>query len=231
MASEYLKWKYRDVKPDEPPPPLTRKERLANWFYYYKWWIVVWAVLLYIIGSILWNALGIGRTKPDYIFAYIGSNELPEACAASLETELASLGKDVNGDGRVTVELRQYTTNHSGDIETAMYYNYAADVVLLADITNAESYFFLVEDAASLQNAYQILAQADGTPPEDGDYSAEDKVFLWSNCPVLSGLAVDQDPLKGLYLGRRCFYDEEQAENRDADADLWEAITEGAHRS
>lgn len=35
MASEYLKWKYRDVKPDEPPKPLTRKEKLANWFYYY----------------------------------------------------------------------------------------------------------------------------------------------------------------------------------------------------
>ncbi len=33
MASEYLKWKYRDVKPDEPPPPMTRKQRLANWFY------------------------------------------------------------------------------------------------------------------------------------------------------------------------------------------------------
>ena len=34
MASEYLKWKYRDVKPDEPSPELTGKEKLANWFHY-----------------------------------------------------------------------------------------------------------------------------------------------------------------------------------------------------
>lgn len=229
MASEYLKWKYRDVKPDEPPPPLTRKQRLANWFYYNKWWIVVWAVLLYIVGSILWSALGIGKIKPDYIFAYIGSDELPEACAAALETELASLGQDVNGDGRVAVELRQYATNRSGDAETALYYNYAADVALMADITGAESYFFIVEDAAAVQNAYHILAKADGTAPEEGDSSTEDKVFLWSDCPVLANLAVDQEPLKGLYIGRRYFYDGKQAENRQSDDALWRIITEGAH--
>lgn len=228
MASEYLKWKYRDVEPDEPSS-YTRKERLANWFYYYKWWIVVWVVLLCIIGSILWNALGIGQVKPDYIFAYIGSNELPEACAAALETELASLGEDVNGDGRVTVELRQYATNRSGDVETAMYYNYAADVTLVADITDAESYFFLVEDASAVQKAYQIFAQADGTPPEDGDASVGDKVFVWADCPVLAGLAVEQAPLKDLSIGRRCFYDEKQAENREADDALWNVITKGAH--
>ena len=46
MASEYLKWKYRDVKPDEPPPERSKKDKLANWLHYHKWWIVVWAVLL-----------------------------------------------------------------------------------------------------------------------------------------------------------------------------------------
>ena len=36
MAGEYFRWKYRDVKPDEPPPEPTGKEKLANWFHYYK---------------------------------------------------------------------------------------------------------------------------------------------------------------------------------------------------
>lgn len=229
MASEYLKWKYRDVKPDEPPPPRTWKQRLANWFYYYKWWIVVWAVLLYVIGSLVWNALGIGQTKPDYIFAYVGSSTLPEAYADSVEAELAKLGRDVNGDGKVTVELRQYIINRSGDPETAMYYNYASNVVLLADINEAESYFFLAEDAAGLQKAYQIFARADGTPPAEGDVSVQDKVFRWSDCPVLSELAVEQSPLEGLSFGRRCFFDEKQSEARDAAAELWEILTKGAH--
>lgn len=230
MASEYLKRKYQNVKPDDPPPPMTRKERLSNWFHYNKLWLVVWAVILSVAGSIIWNVLGIGQVRPDYLFAYIGHDSLPEECAAALETELASLGEDVNGDGHVTTELRQYATNRSGDVETALYYNYAAGVVLAADITDAESYFFIVEDPLDVQMDYQIFARADGTPPEDGDFEVDDKVFPWSNCPVLLGLAVDQEPLHSLYIGRRCFYNEKQAEGQEANDALWQVITKGAQR-
>lgn len=230
MASEYLKRKYQDVKPDDPPPPMTRKERLANWFHYNKLWLAVWAVILSVAGSMVWNMLGIGQVRPDYMFAYIGANNLPEGCAAALETELAALGEDVNGDGRVRVELRQYATNRSGDAETALYYNYAVDVVLVADITEAESYFFIVEDPLDVQMNYQILAGADGTPPEDGDFDVDGKVFRWSSCPVLSGLSVEQEPLRNLYIGRRCFYDGKQAEGQEANDALWQVITEGAQR-
>lgn len=230
MASEYLKWKYRDVKPNAPPPPLTRKERLANWFHYNKLWLAVGAILLAILGSIVWSALGIGKIRPDYIFAYVGADPLPGDCAEALEQELAALGEDVNGDGRVTVELRQYAINRSGDAETAMYYNYAADVVLAADMTNAESYFFIVEDPAAVQLAYQIFARADGTTPERGDLEVDDKVFRWSDCPVLAGLDADQEALGELYIGRRCFYDEKQTASREACAALWQVITKGARR-
>lgn len=229
MASEYLRRKYQDVKPDEPPPPLTGKAWWANWFHYNKLWIVVWAVIISVVGSMIWNVLGIGQVRPDYIFAYIGSDRLPEDCAAALEAELASLGEDVNGDGRVAVELRQYATNRSGDMETAMYYNYAADVTLVADITAAESYFFIVENPLDVQISYQIFARDDGTPPEDSDFEADDKVFQWGNCPVLSGLAIDYEPLSGLYIGRRCFY-EDQAKGQEANDALWQVITEGAQR-
>ncbi len=229
MASEYLKRKYQDVKPDAPPPPLTRKEWLANWFHYNKLWIVVWVVIISVAGSMVWNVLGIGQVRPDYIFAYIGSGKLPEDCAAALEAELAALGEDVNGDGRVKVELRQYATNRGGDLETAMYYNYAADVTLVADITAAESYFFIVENPVDVQIAYQIFANADGTPPEDSDFEVDDKVFQWSSCPVLSELAVDYEPLHKLYIGRRCFYGE-QAEGQESNNALWQVITEGARR-
>lgn len=230
MASEYLKWKYRDVKPNAPPPPKSRKERFINWFHYNKLWIVVWVVMLSVIGSMIWNVLGIGQIKPDYIFAYVGDNQLPEECTAALETELASLGEDVNGDGRVTVEFRQYATNRNGDAETAMYYNYASDVALVADITAGESYFFIVERPADVQVSYQIFAKADGTPPEEKDVEVDDKVFRWGDCPVLAGLAVDQEPLGGLYIGRRCFYNEKQAEDQEANDALWQVITEGARR-
>ena len=189
MAGEYFRWKYRDVKPDEPPPEPTGKEKLANWFHYYKWWIVVWALLPVSVGSILWNALGIGRVRPDYVFAYVGSAALPDNCAAALEGALAALGQDANGDGKVVAELRQYVSNANQDsAEDALMYGCASDVTLIADITNGDSYFFLLEDPAGFQRAYQALAGPDGSVPEDSDHSIEGRVFQWSGCPVLSGL-------------------------------------------
>ena len=241
MASEYLKWKYRDVKPDEPPPELTGKEKLANWFHYHKWWIVVWAFLLFSAGSILWNALGIGRVRPDYVFAYVGSAALPDDCAAALESALAALGQDVNGDGQVVAELRQYVSN--ADSEDSLMYGYASDVTLVADITNGDSYFFLMEDPAGFQRAYQVLAGPDGSLPEDDDHGIAGRAFQWSGCPVLAGLELggfeetyldqsvagdNQELLSGLYFGRRGFYDENQAAKQQANEVLWEILTEGA---
>ena len=244
MAGEYFRWKYRDVKPDEPPPELTGKEKLANWFYYHKWWIVVWAFLLISAGSILWNALGIGRVRPDYVFAYVGNTALPDDCAAALEGALAALGQDVNGDGKVVVELRQYVSGAGqGGSEDALMYAYASDVTLIADITNGDSYFFLMENPAAFQRAYQALAGPDGSLPEGDDHKIDGRAFQWSHCPVLAGLELggfeqkyldqsitgdNQELLSGLYFGRRGFYDEKQAAKQDANDALWEILTEGA---
>lgn len=178
----------------------------------------------------LYRALGIGEIRPDYIFAYIGREPLPQDCAAALETELAELGEDINGDGRVAVELRQYATQRSGDAETALYYNYAADTLLLADITAGDSYYFLVEDPQGVQKAYQIFARADGTPPEDQDYDVADKVLSWSDCPTLGSLAVDQERLSQLYIGRRCFFDDKRADVLPAYDAFWQLLTKGAER-
>ena len=244
MAGEYFRWKYRDVKPDEPPPELTGKEKLANWFHYHKWWIVVWAFLLFSVGGIIWNALGIGQIRPDYVFAYVGSAALPEDCVNALEQELAALGQDVNGDGRVMVELRQYTSSANQESsEDSVMYGYASDVTLIADITNGDSYFFLMEDPAQFQRAYQTLANQDGSLPEDDDHSIDGRAFQWSDCPVLAGLELggyeekilnqsvtgdSQELLSGLYFGRRGFYDEKQAAEQGANEALWDILMEGA---
>ena len=44
MASEYLKWKYRDVKPDEPIR-LTQKEKALNWWQYHKWYVLLGSLI------------------------------------------------------------------------------------------------------------------------------------------------------------------------------------------
>ena len=45
MASEYLKWKYRDVQPDAPVQH-TKKELAANWWRYHWKALLLGAALL-----------------------------------------------------------------------------------------------------------------------------------------------------------------------------------------
>ena len=220
----------------------TRWEKFQNWFHYNKLWVAIVALVIWVAGSMLWNVLGIGQVKPDYRFAYVGSRELSEDTVAVLENALASFGTDRNGDGQVTVSLAQHITADPNNTDHMMY-SYAADMTVLADITEGESTFFLLEDPVSFQLSFQVLANPDGSIPAEDDFMALDKVFLWKNCPALASLELGmfedkfldltetgeiQDILSGLYLGRRYYYDPDQQKDPQGDNALWLAMTEGA---
>lgn len=51
MASEYLKWKYRDVRPDVLVA-MTPAKRRKNWWHYHKWQVLLGAALLASLISI-----------------------------------------------------------------------------------------------------------------------------------------------------------------------------------
>ncbi len=226
MASEYFTYLARNEKPEDPPPPRTRKQKIKNWFYYNWYWLVIGAIILSVTGSMLWNALGIGKIKPDYIFAYIGDEPIPEEQANLFQTRIAEFGIDANGDRRVTVELRQYATGREGDMLTSLYYNYAADTLLLADITAGDSYFFLAKDPESVQRSYQIFAERGGSMPDENDYSSEGKVIAWNDSPILRSLDLDDSIFGKLSIGRRYFVDE-KANKHLADPAFWDLLTEG----
>lgn len=220
----------------------TRWERFQNWFYYNKLWVAVGAIILWVAGSMLWNALGIGQTKPDYRIAYLGTRRLPEDCVEALETSLAALAEDHNGDGTVTVALTQYVSATPSDPENAAY-AYASEMSVLADITEGYSFFFLLENPEGFQQNFQVLAHTDGRIPADSDFDALDKVYRWSDCPVLQSLELGdytdrylditetgtcQELLSDLYLGMRYFYDPAQAADQAYNLTLWQAMTAGA---
>lgn len=220
----------------------TKKEKLQNWLYYNKLWLLAGAVILWVAGSMLWNVMGIGKAKPDYCFAYIGSRELTEDTVSALENSLASFGADLNGDGRVVVSLTQHITADPTSTDNLMY-GHAAEMTVLADITEGESTFFLLEDPVDFQLSFQILAHLDGSIPAEDDFQAMDKVYRWETCPVLTALDLGtyedsylditetgeiQELLQNLYLGRRYYLDPAQQKYPEADNSFWQAITEGA---
>ena len=231
MASEYLRMKARqEAVPREESVPLTGWPKVKNWLHYHMIYLIAAAVVLWIVGSMVWNLLGIGRIRPDYRFACLVTEPLEDELVSELENALAALGEDVNGDGVVRVELTQYAKANTSDAELAAAQGLAASTLLIADITAADSYFFLAEDPERVQLDYQIFANADGTPPADDDFSVEGKVYAWSDCPALRSLGIVSERVQRLYLGRRCFYDEEQRSLHEGSEALWNTLIEGVER-
>ncbi len=239
MASEYLKWKYRDVKPDEKPAPLTGREKRANWWHYHKWHVAAALVLVLAVGDVLWHVLGIGQVEPDYQIAYVGRDPLPEDAAAVLEDALAAFGRDCDGDGQTVVRLNQYATGG----EYSADYAYASYTRLMGDLEQCASYFFLLDDPASFQQNYQILRLLDGTLPDDPSQGGDELALPWTDCPVLSSLELGTytqtalgDPVTGdvqtlmgpLYLARRGFWTEKTVSYPEACDELWARLTEGS---
>lgn len=169
MASEYLKWKYRDIQPDAPVEQ-TKKQRRRNWWHYHKWYVVLGAAAVLMVGNLVWHAAT--QVRPDYQIAYVGGVPLPDTETAAWEDRLSTLGTDCNGDGKVIIKINQYVTPQNTD---DALYAYASNVKLMADLDSCESYFFLLEDPEKFQADYEILRE-DWFPAEGGLYLAR-RVF------------------------------------------------------
>lgn len=241
MASEYLKWKYRDVQPDAPIE-LTPAQKRANWWHYHKWQIILGAVLLLCLGDILLHALGVGQIRPDVQLAYVGSAPLPEQTVSALEAGLSALCADGNSDGRVVVQVNQYVTGDSEDPERASAAA-AAQVQLMADLEDCDSFLFLLEDGETFQTNYQVLAYPDGSLPKEGKKPSQKLWLDWDQCPALSGMELggytelvagteisgdSQELLSRLSVARRGFWTEQKCNNPECCEALWNNLMEGA---
>ena len=244
MASEYLKWKYRDVKPDQPRE-YTRSEKRRNWWYYNKWYVVIGIIVLIIAADIAKNALHIGQSMPDYQIAYVGSSRLPEDTARAIEEAFAALGEDLNGDGTVYVKLNQYADETASGSEDAANYAVAASVLLMADLEDCDSYFFLLEDPAGFQKNYAALRSLDGSLSENGSTDVGELCIAWEDCPGFASLDLGEysesslgtvmsgdsnERVSGLYIARRGFWTDKTCKYPDGCDSLWEKIMEGAEK-
>lgn len=218
----------------------TTKDKLINWLRYHIWYLVAVGMLLVIGASMVSTKMEQSQQACDYCIAYIGTFELPAGCVSALETEIAALGVDADGDGEITVRINQYIVSDTDGQVGEVAYGRVAEIALLADIDEGESYFFLVEYPEEFQQDFQLMAHMDGSPSADEDFGVWDKVYRWGDCPVPASMALGasgdaageqvdhQQLLADLYLGRRCFVNKRMGINSQENADLWNILTAGA---
>lgn len=216
-----------------------RQKKWKNWWYYYKWYVICGVILLGIIINVAGSYLGLWTKAPDFQIAYVGRAQLPADTVSALEQAFASLASDFNGDGEIIVKVNQYINGtENADPETS-YYEYASEISLIGDISDCESYFFLMDDPDQFQRDFQLLACPDGSCPGDTDYSTEDKVIPWVSCSLLAGMELgsysssilgkevsgdSQELLSVLYIGRRCFFNNDITKHADECNDLWNTL-------
>jgi len=198
-------------------------------------------VVLVMVLDLGRTVLHIGEVQPDAQIAYVGSTPLPEETVSALETALAALCEDANGDGAAIVRINQYILAPD-NVDAAMY-TAASAARLIVDMENCDSGLFLLEDGEAFQEDYAILARLDGTLPTGSETRFADCCLRWADCPVLAGLELgsytagiadetvtgdSQDLLSGLYIARRGFWTDKTVQYPEALDGLWAELTEGA---
>lgn len=98
----------RDIKPEdlvqEKPRELTPAEARANWWHYHWYYVALIAAAVLALGYFAWQRAT--TVEPDDTVTVVDRTEPDEAFLNALETKLESLSEDVNGDGKIKVEVK-----------------------------------------------------------------------------------------------------------------------------
>ena len=84
----------------------TTKDKIANWWYYNK---KILLLVIFLVAVAVSVAVSIfSQEKPDYVIALANAYAIDEEAIAIAENHMADYGEDLNGDGKVVVDIRNY---------------------------------------------------------------------------------------------------------------------------
>lgn len=163
----------RDIRPEDlipdKPRQLTPAEARANWWHYHWYYVVLIAAAVLAIGYFVWSR--VTEVEPDYTVTVVGRADPDAAFLSELETKLEAAADDVNGDGKVKVNVK--STWLALDFETQdaslRQLMETSEEKLNSDFYLCESTIFIVDDPASMEQRYGCFRLLDGTDPQEGD--------------------------------------------------------------
>lgn len=175
-----------------------------NFWFYHKWHVLIGAAVILVI---VWSIVSSMQTvKPDYTVGLLTQTSYPDTVVDDLASGLEKYGKDVNGDGKVVVEIAQFnlpvgsssavTVNPASSDLTQQQQNLqllqANQAKWITDISSGVSMIFICDDASFRQQEKntQLFAYLDGsTPPKNVVDYDKTRVAL-EKCPKFAGMNV-----------------------------------------
>ena len=91
-------------KPEQPKTPMTFREKLGNLWYHSRALILFCLFLAAVAAFAI--VQHVTQERPDYRICMAAMTYVPDEIVASMEIALEAHGKDLNGDGKVSVEIQ-----------------------------------------------------------------------------------------------------------------------------
>ncbi|QAT48412.1 hypothetical protein EQM14_00675 [Caproiciproducens sp. NJN-50] len=200
----------------QSPTPDTPRKKWENFWYYHKWHALV---LLAAAVFLIFLARDLTRPGADYEIGLVTANGFPQEAVGLLEKNIAKCGEDLNGDGRVTVQIDSYAAgaeNGGSGIQAAN------QVKLEADLSAGDCMLFLTDaDSFSQQQSkLGMFARTDGSTPEAGESGPGGMRIPLSGLKALAGLsyrtAEGENLMERLGLSLRVYRDTAVDGKKDA---------------
>lgn len=163
----------RNISPEDLVPEKTREltpaEARANWWHYHWYYVVLIAAAVLAVGYFVWSR--VTEVKPDYTVAVVGRIDPDAAFLSEVETKLEAAADDVNGDGKVKVNVKSIwlALDYDGQDSSLRKLMESSEDKLNSDFYLCESMIFIVDDPAAMEQRYGCFRLLDGTDPEEGD--------------------------------------------------------------
>lgn len=208
------------------------RARAGNWWHDHARTVALIALCLIAAFALLRGLFE--RERPDLSVGLVAAEPLAPADAAALEQGLTAFCEDVNGDGRVLVEVEQFALDLADGGDYSNMNERMANITLLTGSIYASdgANIFLLEDPEAFQRRTGALQYLDGSlPSPDDDYDAQgwrSMTLAWNDCPALRDLALSveaAEKLERMYLGLCAPSPRDDERRAAATAEMWRKIT------
>lgn len=168
------------------------KEKLANFWYYYKMHTIIGAVIA--LALIIGCAQCATRVEPDYKLLLAVDDTATDEIIEAISTHFEQFGEDLNGDGRVQVDVIDATTGYSADTVAAQ------STKLMTELQMGET-ILIISDRHYYDKLteFQMFEAVDWLPDMGGT------AYNWRDTPLAddvneaSGGKIEQD----IFIGKR----------------------------
>ncbi len=194
-----------------PAAPMSPRNWLSNFWYHNSWTVIIVSFVVVVAAVLIWQSAT--KENPDFRICMACSSAVPDEAVMILEEELEQYATDINGDGKVIVQIQMLDINSQLVVgQSTLAANNRQAVVL--QLSTRDTMIFALDPAyyeslsTNLAKGTPLLAPLPGADPAgDGTY------FVWDIAPLLPE-HLQEFACDPLYVGARSWDESLSQEER-----------------